>query len=58
MIYDADSGDLNTATLRPGNKHASYGVLTVLRRIIKKLKKAILRAELIIGVDAGFAVLY
>ncbi|GEM_PF-5404153 len=29
VIYDADNVDLVTATLRPGNKHASYGTLTL-----------------------------
>lgn len=39
VIYDADSGDLITTVLRPGNKHSSNGVLKVLKRIIKRLKE-------------------
>ncbi len=37
--YDAESGDLITAVLRPGNAHASNVLLKILKRIIKRLKK-------------------
>jgi hypothetical protein len=56
VIYDADTGELISAILRPGNKHASYGAVMVLKRIIPKLKKAFPKAEIIIRGDAGFAV--
>ena len=56
VIYDAESGDLITAVLRPGNKHASNGVLKILKRIIKRLKEAFPKARLIIRGDAGFAI--
>jgi hypothetical protein len=56
VIYDAESGDLITTVLRPGNKHASNCVLKVLKRIIKRLKEAFPKASLIIRGDAGFAV--
>jgi len=55
VIYDADSGELITAALRAGNKHASYGVVSILKRIIKKLKAAFPKAKIIIRGDAGFA---
>lgn len=56
VIYDADNGDLVTATVRPGNKHASFGALCILKRIIKKLKAALPKTEIIIRCDAGFSV--
>lgn len=56
VIYDADSGDLITTVLRPGNKHSSNGVLKVLKRIIKRLKESFPKTMLIIRGDAGFAV--
>lgn len=56
VIYDADSGDLITTVLRPGNKHASNGVIKILKRIIKRLKEAFPGTELIIRGDAGFAI--
>jgi hypothetical protein len=55
VIYDADSGDLITAVVRAGNKHASYGVLPILKRIIKKLKTAFPGTKIVIRGDAGFA---
>jgi len=42
--------------LRPGNTHASRGALAVLKRLIKKLKKAYPRALILFRADAGFAV--
>lgn len=56
VIYDADSGDLVTAVVRPGNRHASYGVIGVLKRIVKRLKEALPETEIIVRGDAGFAV--
>jgi hypothetical protein len=56
VIYDADTGELITALLRPGNKHASYGAVSILKRIIPELKEAFPKAEIIIRGDAGFAV--
>jgi hypothetical protein len=56
VIYDADTGELITAALRAGNRHASYGVVSILKRIIPKVKKAFPKTEIIIRGDAGFAV--
>jgi hypothetical protein len=56
VIYDADTGELVTAVLRAGNRHASHGVIAILKRIINKLKAALPRAEIIIRGDAGFSV--
>ncbi len=56
VIYDAGTGELITAALRAGNRHASYGAVSILRRIIPKLKEAFTKAEIIIRGDAGFAV--
>jgi len=56
VIYDADNGALITAVVRPGNKHASYGVVMILKRIIQKFKRAFPGVKLIIRGDAGLAV--
>jgi hypothetical protein len=56
VIYDADTGELITAVLRGGNRHASYGIMTILKMIIPLLKKAFPGSEIIIRSDAGFAV--
>jgi len=56
VIYDADTGELITAALRAGNRHASYGSVSILKRIIPKLTEAFPKAEIIIRGDAGFAI--
>ncbi len=56
VIYDADTGELITAALRAGNRHASYGAISILKRMIPKLKDAFPKAEIIIRGDAGFAI--
>lgn len=56
VIYDAETGELITAALRAGNRHASYGAVSILQRIIPKLKEAFPKTEIVIRGDAGFAV--
>ena len=56
VIYDADTGELVTAILRAGNRHASYGAVAALKRIVPKLQAAFPKAEIIIRCDAGFAI--
>lgn len=56
VIYDADTGEMLTAVLRAGNRHASYGAVAILKRIVPRLKKAFPHTEIIIRGDAGFAV--
>jgi len=56
VIYDADTGELVTAVLRAGHRHASYGAVKVLKRIVPKLKEVFPKTEIIIRGDAGFAV--
>jgi hypothetical protein len=56
VVYDADTGELVTAALRAGNRHASYGAVAILKRVIPKLKEAFPKTEIIIRGDAGFAI--
>lgn len=56
VVYDADTGELVTAVLRAGNRHASYGAVPILKRLIPKLKAAFPKTEIIIRADAGFAI--
>ena len=44
------------ATLRPGDAHASDGAVTVLSRLVEKLRAAFPRAPLRVRLDGGFAV--
>jgi hypothetical protein len=57
LLFDGDTGQLITAVLRSGNTHASRGALSILKRIVRRLKEAWgegLHIE--IRADAGFAV--
>ena len=56
LVYDADTGEMITAVLRAGNRHASYGIVSILKRIVAKLKAEFPNAEIIIRGDAGFAI--
>lgn len=56
FVFDGRSGFPLAAVLRPGNTHASHGALAVLKRLVKKLKKAYPGALIIFRADAGFAV--
>ena len=56
FVFDGRTGFPLAAVLRPGNTHASHGALAVLKRLIKKLKKAYPGALILFRADAGFAV--
>jgi hypothetical protein len=56
LVFDGRTGFPLAAVLRPGNTHASHGALAVLKRLIKKLKKAYPGALILFRADAGFAV--
>jgi hypothetical protein len=55
LVFDGRTGFPLAAVLRPGNTHASHGALAVLKRLIKKLKKAYPGALILFRADAGFA---
>jgi hypothetical protein len=46
---------LVTAILRPGNAHATVGVIGILRRLLTKLRVAFPHARLRVRLDGGFA---
>ncbi len=46
---------LVTAVLRPGSAHASRGAVGILRRLIRRLRRAFPRAVLRVRLDGGFA---
>ena len=56
LVFDGRTGFPLAAVLRPGNTHASHGALAVLKRLIKKLKKAYPGALILFRAAAGFAV--
>jgi Transposase DDE domain group 1 len=56
LVFDGETGQLITAVLRPGNTHASRGALTILKRIVGRLREVWDGVEIEIRADAGFAV--
>lgn len=56
LIFDGLDGFPLAAILRPGNVHASKAAISVLKRLIKKLKKVYPRTHILLRADAGFAI--
>jgi len=56
LVFDGLSGFPLAAVLRAGNTHASKGAAAILKRIIRRLKRAYPEATIVLRADAGFAV--
>ena len=55
LIFDGETGQLITAVLRPGNAHASRGVVTVLTRLLPALRGRWPGIPIELRADGGFA---
>ena len=55
FVFD-DDGQLVSAVLRPGNRHASRGARGLLRRLIRKVRSRCPAAAIVVRADSGFAV--
>lgn len=56
LIFDAETGDLVAAVLRPGNRGAAVGAVSLLRRIVAILRHRVSdKLEIEIRGDSGFA---
>ncbi len=56
LCFDGESGHLLAAVLRPGKAHAANGVLKMVKRIVKQIRKRWPKVEIVIRADAGFCV--
>jgi len=56
LVFDGDTDQLITAVLRPGNVHASRGVLFVLRRLVAALRQRWPGIAIELRADSGFAI--
>jgi hypothetical protein len=56
LVYDGDTGELITAVLRPGNVHASRSVVSIVKRLVQRLRQAFGAVRVVVRGDAGFAV--
>jgi hypothetical protein len=55
FIFDGENGFPLAALLRRGNAHAGFRSVSLLKRVIKRLKKAYPGVVIILRADAGFA---
>src|SRR3712207_2695893 len=55
LVFDADTGQLITAILRPGHVHGSRFVVLVLRRLLRRLRAAWPEVAVALRADSGFA---
>jgi hypothetical protein len=56
LVFDADTGQVITAILRPGNVHGSRFVVLVLRRLLRRLRAAWPAVTVELRADSGFAI--
>jgi hypothetical protein len=56
LIFDGDTHQLITVVLRPGNAHASRGVVRVLHRLVTLLRQRWPNVAIELRADSGFAV--
>ncbi len=56
LVFDGDTNQLITAVLRPGNAHASRGIVAVLRRLVQALRQRWPGVQIELRADSGFAV--
>lgn len=55
VVFDGETNQLITAVLRAGNTHAGRGTLSVLKRIVGRIRKEWPAVEIELRADAGFA---
>lgn len=55
LVFDGETGHLITAVLRPGTVHAGHGIVTILQRIVARLREQWPGVAITIRADAGFA---
>ena len=56
LIFDGDTNQLITAVLRPGNAHASRGVVAILKRLLPVLQQRWPGVQIRVRADSSFAV--
>jgi len=55
LIFDEETGDLICALLRGGNRGAAFRAVSVLKRIVQRIRRQIPELEIEIRADSGFA---
>ncbi len=55
FFHDGDTGQIILPVLRPGNSHSNKWYVSILKRIIIKIREAYPELEIIIRTDSGFS---
>jgi len=55
LVFDALTGQLITALLRPGRAHAAKGAISILTRLIRAIRRRCPRAQILVRGDSAFA---
>lgn len=55
FFHDGDTGQIILPVLRPGNSHSNKWYVSILKRVITKIRKAYPSIEIIIRADSGFS---
>ncbi len=55
LIFDAQTGDVLCAVLRPGNQGAAAHIVPILRRVVAAIRQQLPQVEIEIRADSGFA---
>jgi hypothetical protein len=55
LIFDEETGDLVCALLRAGNRGAAFRAVSVLKRIVQRIRSQLPELEIEIRADSGFA---
>jgi hypothetical protein len=55
LIFDDETGDLVCALLRGGNRGAAFRAVSVLKRIVQRIRQQLPELEIEIRADSGFA---
>jgi hypothetical protein len=55
FFHDGETGQIIVPVLRPGNSHSNKWYVSILKRIVKAIRKAYLNMKIIIRADSGFS---
>jgi len=55
FFHDGETGQIIVPVLRPGNSHSNKWYVAILKRVVKKIRKAYPEIEIIVRGDSGFS---
>lgn len=55
LFHDGDTGQIIVPILRPGNSHSNKWYVSILKRVVKRIREAYPEMEIIIRADSGFS---